>query len=188
MQTRCNNLLVPSIALTAAVLLGGCVERRVWIETDPPGALVWLNDTQVGRSPVDVSITHHGIYDVRIEKEGYEPLVTSADTDGPIWDTVPLDFFVEILPIDAKCDARWKFLLSPRDDSEIALVGRATDLRDRLRVEDQRKPSDGLSKGEERFEKLQEAVEGQAQDPSLMPKPVPESAPPAPTVPPSQLP
>ncbi|MEY2795271.1 MAG: hypothetical protein RIR10_987 [Planctomycetota bacterium] len=188
MQTRCNNLLAPSIALTAVVLLGGCVERRVWIETDPPGALVWLNDTQVGRSPVDVSITHHGIYDVRIEKEGFEPLVTSADTNGPIWDSVPLDFFVEILPIDAKCDARWKFLLSPRDDSEIALVGRATDLRDRLRVEDQRKPADGLSKGEERFEKLQEAVEGQAQDPSLMPKPVPESAPPAPTVPPSQLP
>ncbi len=196
-NTRCNNrckeLWVPSIALTAAVLLGGCVERRVWIETDPPGALVWLNDTQVGRSPVDVSITHHGIYDVRIEKEGYEPLVTSADTDGPIWDTVPLDFFVEILPIDAKCDARWKFLLSPRDDSEVALVGRATDLRDRLRVEDQRKPSDGLSEGEERLKKLEEAVEGQPQDPSMTPdasmrKSVPETAPPAPTVPPSQLP
>jgi len=188
MQTRCNNLLAPSIALTAVVLLGGCVERRVWIETDPPGALVWLNDTQVGRSPVDVSITHHGIYDVRIEKEGFEPLVTSADTNGPIWDSVPLDFFVEILPIDAKCEARWKFLLSPRDDSEVALVGRATDLRDRLRVEGERKPADGLSEGEERFEKLQEAVEGKPQDPSLMPKAVPESAPPAPTVPPSQLP
>ena len=74
-----------------------------------------------------------------------------------------------------------------------AFVGRATDLRDRLRVEDQRKPADGLSAGEERLKKLEEAVEGQPQDPSLTPdasmrKSVPETAPPAPMVPPSQLP
>ena len=188
MQSRWHTILVPSVALATSILLTGCIERRVWIETDPPGALVWLNDTQVGRSPVDVSITHHGIYDVRIEKEGYEPLVTSADTDGPMWDTVPLDFFVEILPIDAKCDARWKFLLSPRDDSESALVSRAADLRDRLRVEGEQKPADGLSEGEERLKKLEEAVEGKPQDPALMEKPIPEAAPPAPTVPPAQLP
>ncbi|MFM7260882.1 MAG: PEGA domain-containing protein [bacterium] len=185
--------------LATSIVLGGCVERRVWIETDPPGALVWLNDTQVGRSPVGVSITHHGIYDVRIEKEGFEPLLTSADSEGPLWDTVPLDFFAEILPIDAKCEKGWKFTLSPRDDSEVALVGRATDLRDRLRVESEQKPLDGKSAGEEEIEKLEEAVEAKPQDPGLRsssglqsqglaPKPVPMQAPPAPTVPPSQVP
>jgi hypothetical protein len=177
-----------ALGCVIALALGGCVERRVWIETDPPGALVWLNDTQVGRSPVGVSITHHGIYDVRIEMEGFEPLLTSADSDGPLWDTVPLDFFAEVLPIDAKCEKGWKFTLSPRDDSEIALVGRATDLRDRLRVESEQKPADGRSAGEEEIEKLEEAVESKPQDPGLEPKPVPSQAPPAPTVPPSEVP
>jgi hypothetical protein len=117
--------------VAAAALLGGCVERRIFIETDPPGALVWLNDAQVGRSPVDVGFTHHGVYDLRIEKEGYEPLVTPADTNGPIWDAVPLDFFAEVLPVDAKAEARWKFTLTPRNDSEEALVERAAALRAR---------------------------------------------------------
>lgn len=120
-----------SALVVATALASGCVERRVFIETDPPGALVWLNDAQIGRSPVDVGFTHHGVYDLRIEKEGYEPLVTPADTNGPIWDAVPLDFFAEVLPIDAKAEARWKFTLTPRNDSEDALVERASALRAR---------------------------------------------------------
>ncbi len=127
-----NSLRSLALLSLLACPLTGCVERRVWIESTPPGALVWLNDAQVGRTPVDVSITHHGIYDVRLEKEGYEPLVTSRDTDGPFWDTVPMDLMVEVMPIKAKCEARWAFTLVPRDDSEAALVNRAAALRDRL--------------------------------------------------------
>ncbi|MFM1822782.1 MAG: hypothetical protein RI967_1048 [Planctomycetota bacterium] len=118
--------------LLASCALAGCVERRVSIETDPPGALVWINDVQVGRSPVGVEIVHDGVYDLRLEKEGYEPLVTPATAEGPLWDAVPFDFFAEILPIDARREARWVFTLVPRDDSEDALVGRAEALRGRL--------------------------------------------------------
>lgn len=118
--------------LPLAAFLAGCVERRVSIETDPPGALVWINDRQVGRSPVGVEIVHDGVYDLRLEKEGYEPLVTPATAEGPLWDTVPLDFFAEILPVDARRETRWVFTLAPRDDSEAALVDRAEALRGRL--------------------------------------------------------
>jgi hypothetical protein len=117
--------------LLASCALAGCVERRVSIETSPPGALVWINDVQVGRSPVGVEIVHDGIYDLRLEKEGYEPLVTPASAEGPVWDAVPLDFFAEILPIDARRETRWVFTLAPRDDSEDALVERAQSLRGR---------------------------------------------------------
>lgn len=128
---RCARLACASAAASLVLSLGGCVERRVFIETDPPGALVWLNDAQVGRSPVDVGFTHHGVYDLRIEKEGYEPLVTPADTNGPVWDMPPLDFVFEVLPVTTRAEARWKFTLVPRDDSEEALVARASALRAR---------------------------------------------------------
>ena len=121
------------LAAIAFATLAGCVERRIWIDSEPSGALVWINHAQVGRTPVDVSFTHEGTYDVRIEKEGYEPLVTPATTEGPVWDMVPLDFVVEILPIKALNETRWKFTLVPRDDSESALLDRAAGLRDRLR-------------------------------------------------------
>lgn len=126
---RPATILTPVVAVLA---LSGCVERRISIETDPPGALVWVNDRQAGRTPVSVAFTHEGTYDLRLEKEGYEPLVTPATTEGPIWDAVPLDFFAEILPVRARNETRWVFTLSPRDDSEEALVSRAAELRGRL--------------------------------------------------------
>ena len=173
----------PSIVLACALVLSllGCVERRVWIESTPPGALVWLNDAQVGRTPVDVAITHHGVYDIRREKEGYEPLITSANTDGPAWDTAPLDLGAELMPMKFKCEARWSFTLWPRDDSEIALVDRATALRDRLLGES----AAASPTGEQLLKQLQNEVEGKAasetaetaDDDALLPSalPVPSS-------------
>ena len=114
------------IAIAAAA---GCVERRVFIETEPSGALVWMNDAQVGRTPVDVGILHHGEYDIRIEKDGYETLVTSARTTPAGWDFVPADFFVEIMPGVSRSDTRWRFALVVRNDSEEALLRRAESMR-----------------------------------------------------------
>lgn len=126
---RSAAILTPIVVVLA---LSGCVERRISIETEPPGALVWVNDRQAGRTPVSVAFTHEGTYDLRLEKEGYEPLVTPATTKGPVWDAVPLDFFAEILPVRARNETRWVFTLTPRDDSEEALVSRAAELRGRL--------------------------------------------------------
>lgn len=132
MRRMIRTFTATSLSVAATVLSTGCVERRIWIDSDPPGALVWVNDTQLGRTPVDVGILHDGVYDVRLEKDGYEPIVTGATVDGPLWDKFPLDFVVEVLPVDAKNSTRWKFLLVRRDDSESKLVERANALRERL--------------------------------------------------------
>jgi hypothetical protein len=129
-RQHCTSIVL--IACASAAVLGGCVERRVWIDTDPPGALVWLNDAQIGRTPVDVGITHDGTYDLRIEKEGFEPIVTGADVDGPLWDQPPFDFFAEVLPVDATHRTRWNFVLRARDESDAALAERAASFRARM--------------------------------------------------------
>ncbi len=134
-------LFTPVPAIAALVALSGCVERRISIDTEPPGALVWLNDAQIGRTPVDVAFTHEGTYDLRIEKEGYEPLMTPAKTTGPLWDAVPIDFVVEVLPVKARSQTRWTFTLTPRDDSEEALLSRAGALRARIAEGDDTEPA-----------------------------------------------
>ena len=133
---RSSRASFPILAIAATALLSGCVERRVWVDTDPPGALVWINDAQIGRSPVDAGITHDGVYDLRIEKEGYEPIVTGATVNGPLWDQPPLDFFAEILPVDARNHTRWRFVLRARDESDADLAARAERFRERLRAQD----------------------------------------------------
>ena len=80
---------MPEIARTARsvllvlpiVLLGGCVKRTIMVTSDPEGALVWLNEREVGRTPVEVEFLYYGTYDVRLVKDGYEPLLTKGEAE-----------------------------------------------------------------------------------------------------------
>ncbi len=79
------------------ILIAGCVERTITITTEPKGSLVYLNDKEVGRTPVTVPFQWYGDYDVVIRKDGYETLKTHTKIDPPWYQFIPLDFFSEIL-------------------------------------------------------------------------------------------
>ena len=73
---RYNLSALLAVSLIATIILSGCVERRLTINTEPQGALVVLNDEEIGQSPVTVSFNWYGDYNVRISKEGFETLNT----------------------------------------------------------------------------------------------------------------
>ena len=81
------------------IVLGppGCVRRTIRITTDPPNALVFLNDREIGRSEVATDFLWYGDYDVLIRQEGYQTLSTHWKLTRPWYQYVPLDFFTEIL-------------------------------------------------------------------------------------------
>ncbi|MCA9291524.1 MAG: PEGA domain-containing protein [Phycisphaerales bacterium] len=121
--------------LAAATVLPGCVKRTLSISSDPPGALVYLNDREVGRTPVEVDFLYHGRYDVRLQLDEYEPLLTSGKASAPLWDTVPLDFVAEIIPADLNNRIHWHYVLAPAETDRAALIDRAGALRGQLRRE-----------------------------------------------------
>lgn len=84
----------------------GCVERRLMITSEPAGALVYLNDQEVGRTPLDVPFTWYGTYDVRLEREGYQTLQTEQIAKRPWWETPGPDLFAEALP-DKRVEIAW---------------------------------------------------------------------------------
>ena len=89
-------------ALAAGVLLGlgflpGCVERTLTINTNPQGAMVYLNDEEVGRTPVSKNFLWYGDYDVIIRKEGFQTLKTHTRIREPWYQVPPIDFFAECL-------------------------------------------------------------------------------------------
>lgn len=124
MQSRSAALVV---LLATSAALTACVRRTIDITSEPPGALVLLNDREVGRTPVEVEFTFYGEYDVRLLLDGYEPLVTGAKASPPIWDNVPLDFFAEITPGDHVVRIPWHFTLEPA--KQAGLLDRATEMR-----------------------------------------------------------
>ena len=123
--------LVPA-CLVALIAMPGCVRRTISITSDPTGALVTLNGREVGRTPLDVDFLYYGTYDVVLEKDGCEPLLTFGEADAPIWDNVPLDLFAELAPANLSSHIAWHYMLEPRNDDPAALVDRAREVRDRL--------------------------------------------------------
>ena len=106
-----NGLLLSGLVLST-VMAGGCVQRKIKINSQPQGALVYLNDQEVGRTPVEVNFTWYGVYDVRLTKEGYLPLWTTAEAKAPGWETPPIDFFAEVFT-DNTVLIDWEFKLEP---------------------------------------------------------------------------
>lgn len=121
-----------AIALLPTLALAGCLERRLHITSTPPGALVTLNDVDVGRTPVEVDFTHYGVYDVRLRREGYEPLVTHAEAKAPVYEWPGIDFFAEVFPSRIVTDIDWHFDLTPARDDVDALVARARQMQDQV--------------------------------------------------------
>lgn len=90
-----------TICILAGVCLAavaGCVEREWTITSEPLGAVVYISDIEVGRTPVTIDFTHYGNYEVILRKEGYETLKTSVKLDPPPYEWVGVDFFSEIAP------------------------------------------------------------------------------------------
>jgi hypothetical protein len=128
--------LIPSLRLCLILILAaastGCVERTIRITSEPSGALVWLNDREIGRTPVDVGFVHYGTYDVRLLKEGYEPLHVPGEAKPPVWDMIGLDLAAELMPLELQSDVHWHYELEPARDDREGLVQRAEAIRDEL--------------------------------------------------------
>jgi len=92
-----NMRWIATMALAAAAL-GGCVEREMKITSEPAGALVYVSDREVGRTPVALPFTWYGDYDVLIRMDGYKTLRANADITPPWYEVPPLDLLSHMAP------------------------------------------------------------------------------------------
>jgi hypothetical protein len=121
-----------------ALCTGGCLERTICVTTDPPGALVWINDTEVGRTPLETDFTFYGDYDVRVRREGYEPILTHAKANTPLHELPGIDLLAEAAPVRLHNKVQWHWTLTPiaesvsKEGAEGDVVSRANELRGRI--------------------------------------------------------
>ena len=102
------------------------------ITTEPPNALVSLNDQEVGRSEVTTDFLWYGDYEVTVRKEGYQTLQTNWKIKPPWYQRVPIDFFAEVLWPGRIHDARSRhFVLAPATiPTPEEVIGRARETRE----------------------------------------------------------
>src|SRR5262245_56771550 len=89
-----------SAVLIVAVLLSslatGCVTRRYVITSDPPGAVVYLEDQPIGATPVDQPFEYYGKVRLRLVKDGYQPLDVMPEMVPPWYQWPGFDIVSEV--------------------------------------------------------------------------------------------
>jgi len=95
-------------------LFSGCVERKITILSDPPGANVWLDGEKVGETPVNVPFSFYGTREITLYKKGYQLFSTMESISIPIYEYFPLDFMSEFLiPFYLTDDHSFLYILKP---------------------------------------------------------------------------
>ena len=121
------------IALLAGLMLvpGGCVRRRLNVRSNPPGALVYVDNQQIGTTPCSVDFTYYGTREIRLVKPGYETLTVNQPVPAPWYQVPPLDFVSENLtPAKIRDNRTVSFNLAPQLVVPTEqLLGRASQLR-----------------------------------------------------------
>lgn len=149
-----------SVLLATAFVLTGCTQRTLVITTEPPGALVWLNDVEVGTTPVETDFTYYGGYDVRIRRPGYEPVQTKRVIQAPWYELPVVDLGAEMWPVGQDGErglhnrVEWTFTLTRALErgpdpaaAEQEIIGRAGELRSRLKGPDWAPPNPNMPVG-----------------------------------------
>ncbi len=110
---------LPLLTLALALCLSACVTRTIVVESDPPGAQVWINERLVGPTPVEVEFITHGRHKFRLQKEGFRELTAREMVRAPIYQWIPLDLVFEyLLPFKLEDRHRFRYPLSPQPPGE----------------------------------------------------------------------
>lgn len=99
-----------------ALLTTGCVQRRMTIRSNPPGALVYVDDYYIGTTPVSTDFIYYGKRKIRLVKDGYEILnVPKYNIPAPWYEVFPLEFVSEnVIPWEIRDERVLDFQLAPQ--------------------------------------------------------------------------
>jgi hypothetical protein len=122
-------------AILLLLLPIGCVQRTLTVVTDPPGAVVYLNDREMGRTPFTHAFLWYGNYDVLIRKDGWQTLKTFAVVNAPLWQFVPLDAVTDFLPLQDHQTISFKLKPDAPTDPQL-LLAHGVEMKNALEASD----------------------------------------------------
>lgn len=131
----------PSTACFIFVFIGllvssGCVRRRLTVRTNPPGAVVSVDNQVIGTTPAASSFTYYGTREIRVEKDGYRTESLKQKINPPWYQFPGLDFITDSLwPWEIRDERIVDIEMVPQTlDTTENVLGRADQLRGQSRA------------------------------------------------------
>ena len=99
------------------------MQRRMTIRSNPPGALVYVDDYQIGTTPVSTDFVYYGTRKIRLVKDGFETLTVRQPIPVPWYEVFPLDFVSENLwPWEIRDERVVDLAMAPAESQPAELV------------------------------------------------------------------
>jgi hypothetical protein len=112
---RAQRFMILVIVTAFLLPASGCVRRRLTVRSNPPGALVYVDNQQIGTTPCSVDFIYYGTREIRLVKPGYETLTVNQPIPTPWYQIPPLDFVSEnLVPTRIRDNRTVSFNLSPQ--------------------------------------------------------------------------
>ena len=129
MKRAMTMLLLAVFALCAT----GCVERKLIITSEPSGARVYVDDREVGQTPVTTRFNFYGGRTFVLRKEGYRDTVEVRKVKKPFYAQPVLDAITDLGPIPLKDHQTFHFKMTPMQPVETqVLMERARRMRSQV--------------------------------------------------------
>lgn len=101
-----DRLRVALLVALALLSTAGCVRRRLTVRSNPPGALVHVDNQKIGVTPCSVDYVYYGTREIRLSAPGYETLTVNQPLPPPWYQLPGIDFVSENLVPGRIEDAR----------------------------------------------------------------------------------
>ena len=113
------------------------------IRSNPPGAVVSVDDYEIGAAPVSTDFTYYGTRKIRLVKDGCETLTVMQPVPTPWYQIPPLDFvFENLVPGEIRDQRTFTYELMPQMVvPQDQLLQRAEELRNQARLSGEALPS-----------------------------------------------
>jgi hypothetical protein len=108
-------------ALSALLAASCAADRRLMVLSEPPGALVRLDNQLVGTTPYEAPFDSYGTRRLTLYKDGYLPHSRLLVLEPPWYARFPLDLFSEVLiPVGWRDWREERVALEPVREGEIS--------------------------------------------------------------------
>ncbi|MBU0755433.1 MAG: PEGA domain-containing protein [Planctomycetes bacterium] len=112
----------------------GCVERKLFIQSDPPSASVYIDGRAQGKTPVSLPFNYYGCRQVELRLRGYQVKNEQVHISPPWYQFFILDFFFDVLwPGTLEDVHAYSFTLNPYEAEPLQekeeILERAEELR-----------------------------------------------------------
>ncbi|MDR2643637.1 MAG: PEGA domain-containing protein [Planctomycetaceae bacterium] len=128
---RLRIIILAFFVLSVFVCSNGCVRRRMTVRSNPPGATVYLDGKEIGRTPFSANFDYYGNREFRLVKDGYATKTVIKPVATPWYELHGIDFVSEVLLPGKLTDHKfYEFDLEPeRIVPNHELLVRAEELR-----------------------------------------------------------